>query len=853
LPGAPDLASGAEGWEAQARHDAADRARRSIAWLALAGLAPRELGALDAEQKRLVAAKTTLPLTAWLPLAGRLRRGWMKDLPGLIPPDDLAGLDRLGRILPATVPVPALDHRRANPTAALRRREVTALWAWLADRYAYESHELDAAPLFAAATREYQALAQPAPEAYVQIAASPEPVAVTAEHPTAAAQIRLQLHRAPGIPPGLEVRILTADADWLDVRPTFPGLARSGSDDDPGAAPATYLLADAPAGPLTLPLAVERKPGGDRSGTPPPRGFLVQAALGGRSFAYRVPVTLRPASEQLEILLATEDRPGGPVATLGELRLRPAKARQPHYLYVRNPSKTGRTVLVELKAGEIAAGGEPPKLTLGPGQTQKVTFPGPTPKPTEPLDPMRGPLRVRLLDSQNGSVVQERTFPVSIATPAEYVKVAEARFEPAAKEGGTNRLTVALQAVAPPLDPPCPVDLVVLPDRIPGLAAVKDGTLRGSLPDKPDQVLTLFAAGLQLASDADEQGEFSLTIDGIPRALAFRTTFARHGDPTTPRREVRTRLALHAAAAARSGTKLEVAVQVDNPPVDSRLEVSLGHYEGGVFQADVPVSDFPTARRQVVGFSPSGPAGALLVEATIEDWTVALDTAGIQGRRELQARLIDSEGRIVKTAALPVVLDAEMPRLVRFLDPPRQGRRGGTVTLKAIGTEGASGIKQVVFFVGKPEGDKLPPKAEQADARPVPGAPTTWSAELRLPEDRKGPTDVSVQFVNGAGLSGFDTATIELLDTDPVPTGGIVGKVLEGDRPQKDLDVLLGNDRGDVVGRTRSGNDGGFTFKDLPKGTYQLYSRRSSTQTIGRKIVEVSPGEPQQVELKLYR
>jgi hypothetical protein len=36
------------------------------------------------------------------------------------------------------------------------------------------------------------------------------------------------------------------------------------------------------------------------------------------------------------------------------------------------------------------------------------------------------------------------------------------------------------------------------------------------------------------------------------------------------------------------------------------------------------------------------------------------------------------------------------------------------VTVQAIGAASASGIKEVVFFVGKPEGDKLPPKAEPA-------------------------------------------------------------------------------------------------------------------------------------------
>jgi hypothetical protein len=215
--------------------------------------------------------------------------------------------------------------------------------------------------------------------------------------------------------------------------------------------------------------------------------------------------------------------------------------------------------------------------------------------------------------------------------------------------------------------------------------------------------------------------------------------------------------------------------------------------------------------------------------------------------------LIDGDGRIVKTASLPVILDLDTPKLVRFLDPPSQARRGSTVTLRAIGAASESGIKQVNFFVGKPEDGKPPAKVELATARRVAGAASAWVGDLRLPEERKGPTDVSVQFVNGVGLSTFDTISIELLDTDPVPVGGIAGKVLEGQLPQKDLDVLLGNDKGVVVDRTRSDADGAFAFKGLPKGTYQLYTNKVATGTIGRSIVDVVPGEATQVELKLYR
>src|SRR5262249_29254673 len=99
--------------------------------------------------------------------------------------------------------------------------------------------------------------------------------------------------------------------------------------------------------------------------------------------------------------------------------------------------------------------------------------------------------------------------------------------------------------------------------------------------------------------------------------------------------------------------------------------------------------------------------------------------------------------------------------------------RGKPLTLYARAHDDDSGIKEVVFFVGKPTADGaiptgiegvpgvLAPKDPKArgDAR----APT-WLAQVPVPTDKPGKVPVAVQVTNNAGMKTFGTLTIELVE-----------------------------------------------------------------------------------------
>ena len=85
---------------------------------------------------------------------------------------------------------------------------------------------------------------------------------------------------------------------------------------------------------------------------------------------------------------------------------------------------------------------------------------------------LTGPLLVRVRDAANLSeVLARREIRVGVALPRQYVELTALAFDPPNPQtGAANQLAALLQARRPPLQgPPCPVQLALPLDRIPGL------------------------------------------------------------------------------------------------------------------------------------------------------------------------------------------------------------------------------------------------------------------------------------------------------------------------------------------------------------------------------------------------
>jgi hypothetical protein len=459
---------------------------------------------------------------------------------------------------------------------------------------------------------------------------------------------------------------------------------------------------------------------------------------------------------------------------------------------------------------------------------------------------------VRLADADDPSrVLAEETVPVGAAPASDYVHVVDARFDPpGAGENSRSKLTVKVRAVAPVVGPPCLVELVLPAARIPGLLAEGEGTFRAELAREGDEA-TLFAQGLRFEEGEEETGVAYLTIDGVPRALVLRTVFARRGEATRPHPESRPEVRLAAGIAARAEAPLDVGLELDRPPVGATVEVRLGGTVEGVFRTDARATI--EATRQVIHINPRGPAGALALKAAVRDPVVTLPGVRVRGQRELRARLLDPSGREIASDSMTVAIGDQAPGRVRLVGVPKYARTGTTLTLRATATVPGSGIKEVVFFLGRPAEGKRPPDAVAVPARPLDRARTSWRAQVNLPPDRRGPTAVSVQFASGVGLSAFDTAMVDVVDTIPVEPGAIRGVVVEGPRPQSDLEVVLRDAKGSPLARTATSRTGTFEFPAVAPGAYEVVAVKLTPPTRGNARVEVKPGSTSEATIEMSR
>ena len=456
-----------------------------------------------------------------------------------------------------------------------------------------------------------------------------------------------------------------------------------------------------------------------------------------------------------------------------------------------------------------------------------------------------------MLDADHPEVVLgEQEVSARPLPSTSYVHIEEILYTPPGiVAGDPNRLTVRLNARPGIAGPPCPVELVLLAGRIPGFLSAEAGLFRVELPVDGKE-MKLFAEGLRFEEGADGPGTIELNIDGVQRAQTFQIRFNREGAPALAERSIEPALRIRAPKFVRTGEPLAVIAVVDNAADDASVELSLGRADTGPFQP-LLVRNLDGPRDGRVGFLPTGPDGSPLVEASLQDWSVNFPTAGIQGTYDVRVRVRDAERRWLLSASARVIIDDTPPRWVKLARLPKEARRGTPVEIRATAQTPLSGIREVVFFIGKPLPDgKLPPGAATAPGKPLPNGTTTWSGTLLLPADHKGPIDLSVQVVSNVGLSTFDSGQINLIDTDPVPTGSIRGRVQEASLPQSGLVVTLVNAKGEKLD-TKTDKDGVFSFPDVPVGKYNVGSYKPTSMRVGKAEVEVKPDMTSQVEVEL--
>jgi hypothetical protein len=857
------------------------RGRLSIQLLKLAGLLPGDVNRLET-----LLAEATDPRGGHATLANlaeALRNAWGVLLPAQLhketnldnkvlilsqfPPLDLVANSQI--LNPFTGPDDA--NLASNPSVAIQQRESKSLLAWLSHLYRYEARDPALAPFYGPAGLLYSAGLEDAltTRTYASITHQfPSSAGLTPKTPTTTCEVsvRMEVSSKTVAPTNFRFRVYTPDSDWLKITAQIPEAL--------GGVPQPYTLSLDEGGRSpgrVIPLRITYHPEAVQLGIPPPKGLLVEVIVEGRAFFHLVPLNLAPVVQEPELLLSAN--PAEATPALGEVRLRPTGQTQSFYLYARNSTDQVRTVLVELLGLEQAA---PVKMILQPKSTQRITLPPIAPAVTTPmaggsgtpvpvslptleLPQLTGSLRVQMVDGANPTKVLDSVeYPVDVALPREYVGINSVTYLPSsASADGINRLEVQLKALKKLGPPPCLAELVLPRKLLPGFLRSQGGTFRGEVP--PDQTpLSLFATGLVFAEGSTGQGFVYVNVDRYQRAFLFRTTFPPQGSAVTPQEDYQPSIRMQADRFAVPSAQYPVRLEVDNSPGDASVEVSLGQRQGTNWIAEV-TRKFPSPRQKRIGFG-IGLDGGIQMDAIIRDWTAQLDTREIVGPRILRARLLDSLNNEIRVVEQNVVLGSSAPGDVQFVNPPTQAQRGTAITLQALGFDSGTGISQVNFFLGKPVEGKLPPNATAIPGQLVPGSTNIYSASVILPYNGLGPTDISVQFTNGAGLSKFATTTVNALEKLPPVLGRITGTVFEASRPQPGLQVVLQDEKGSDIKdpmatspkfEVKTDENGVYVIENVPPGTYKVFS---SKQISGRKAtvpVTVEAGKTATANLNL--
>ncbi len=835
----------------------------------------------SADQHRIDALRSSLdgaPIVQtgqqeWVNLGLDLRKAWEDVIkPG--PIEDLVASDRLSRILPTGLIQEYSSGVDVEPALQLRSRRWSALRQWHTALFQAQASDIGSLPpdvlvFYRSAAEAYQTDSDWINRHRVAVVLS-DNLSSQREQlgPGASLNIRIAGGRAIE-PETLQVRIFGAGGSSSPVVPV--------SDDIEGA----KELNDRSGSGLALevrspqfiqvPLAARGRGAGREKASP---SVVALVTYENWTYGRIIPIGEAASTNSLTVLIGPVD---GPPSEVGRLRIRPTSRPQLYKLFVRNDGTKARNV-----KGVLSVGNKPFASinidTMAPGETREVLIPtaenstgqgsgnstddsgtsnsgssnadGSVPEPTVLVDQ---PIIIMLEDKDEPNV-SNSTYRLSptVDAPVDYVRLMEGISSQVSP--GVYRIDLALKARRLLFLPSCPVVPTLPPERNPYLI-VESGDSPPPADDPPElppdgQSLPLAINGIELNRLSDVNGELSLEIDGVNRALIYRVGFHSGGEPTRLKPITEQRLRVVAPDRVSAGSPLSVTIEVDNGPPTANLEVGFGQSHGG---SEIQLRRLDSPRKRTVSLS-AGPNGTLSLMGKLTDWTVELPTGGQDGRRYVWARLVGEDGSQLAFDSKSVLVDGRAPKGLAFLDVPGEVLAGTSIVLQATGRDDETGISKVVFYLGQPSPDGSAPEgATPVKGSLVPGAIPAWQGELPLPKNRLGPVPVSATFTDGVGRARSITQEVVVTSELAKQLAAIRGRVIHGNRPQPNLTVQLLDTEGKSLNETSTDQNGRFMFKDLEPKTYLIRATRASSSDRAGAQVELTAGQTKSVTLKLTR
>ncbi len=739
---------------------------------------------------------------------------------------------------PSAVPVaaPRFAGLPQSDPPGPNRDAAHALWAWHAARFEYEARESDGMDYaFAlAAARACRAAAGSGGDRYLEVTPAAPP-RLTLDRPSSSLRVNL---RAVGAPqPEARVRVLSPADGWVTV-----------------GAPTQVALDPLREVSASFAIAAGDNPVSFRDA----KGVLLEAEAGGRTYHRRVPVSVDDITDRLMLFARTA--PGQPPVSLREIRVRPNGTQQPYQLLLANPTPKDRKVFVRL-----AGLSREVEVTVPAGKTAPLLFPAPPPVPTPPGQPAQTPpadegvalksdeLVLELFDAADRDAVKQTIrVPVAVANPADYLRITDPVFQPASG-ARPNRLSITVVPGDIPPGGPLTARLGFPEKRNPGLV-VRDGNLTGPV-SAGGSPLTLYAENLALPGPGANDVWVTVSADGVERVLTYFASLPSLGETVRLAPVGAPRVFVKVENVATGTAPLPVTLVVDNAPPGATLEFVIGT----AASKDAPVvadltQRIPTPKDAAarVKFDPKGEM--LILTGFIRDHEPKLPVELLVGKRVLEARLLDRVGKELATHRADVTFDGTPPKNVQFLDPPARARKDQPLAVRAMCDPTISGIKEVKFFVGRPQGKTLPQNPPPISGKLFDEATNEWRCAIPV-EGLKGTVTVGVQFTTNAGLASdpvmFDVELVDAADLNKPEPGKIAGTVIELRLPQKDRAVFLYDDKKVPKDKKITNAAGTFEFPNLVPGTYYLFTENDYSNAEAMLPVEVKPGETKTVTLEV--
>jgi hypothetical protein len=361
----------------------------------------------------------------------------------------------------------------------------------------------------------------------------------------------------------------------------------------------------------------------------------------------------------------------------------------------------------------------------------------------------------------------------------------------------------------------------------------------------------LFVNGLKL--DEPKPVTVSLDIDGYSRAMMFEIGNSQTGENKKVEVYVRAEETLMAP-----GKPFRVFFE---PYLITRSDWKLNRVLTA--KSGTPLSEMLKKGSTLYDQSVTVTAaedGSLALSTAHADWSVSIPTAGLAGKFNYQAELLNDGGEKKSSNSVTVTVDPSKPEGVSLDEIPNDKWIAGTaLSLSAKGNDSLSGIAKVWFYVGDP------PTAEGKGATVVAGIKLSdgvYQAErpILLPE-QKGDVRVGVLMVNGVGMTAGAEKTLtvrippgEKKDGSGKTTGTITGKVVFGYLGKSNLPVELQDASGKAVKTATSAADGTFKFEDVLPGSYTVTSTNKADHNAkGEAKTSVEAGKTSTVEVRLKR